>query len=342
MKAASKKFKLVTLLTTISLLAFVAASNSSDEGSKSKTKLPVNRPVTSAPVMLKIGTAPIGGAQYTMGIALEQLWISKAPGIKISSQSTGGSVQNINLIGDKEVQIGFTATTLARLALAGEGPYKGNQVKSLRILSYVYPALFHLVVGNKPQYKTMRDLKGETISCGEIGSVMDYQFRQLVASAGMKDSDFKIEHLSHQDAADAIKDGHIAGLFYATSVPNSVITELLMAGKTKILGLDAATIKNGVAANPDLYASEIPAKTYPNMNENLPTIAGSYVLVVDAGVPEDAVYQLTKIIYDNHDALVKQHKFFSYTTLKNSMYGLGGVALHPGALKYYREKGVVK
>ena len=158
---------------------------------------------------------------------------------------------------------------------------------------------------------------------------------------GLTMKDVKAEHLGRSEVAEALKTGRIDAIVWATSVPNSHITDMLLSGKTKLIGIDEDKIELILKEHPELIRSVIPANSYPGQKEAIPTVSAVAMLLTSKDVPEDLIYKITKTIFTSLPELRERFRYWKETSLKTALEWKG-IPIHPGALKYYKEVGLVK
>ena len=291
---------------------------------------------------ISIATGGTGGVYYPMGGGLASVLSSKVPGMSATAEVTGGSVDNLNLIGTGKPYIGFSMADAAKDAQIGEGKFTGKKV-DLRTLVVLYPNLMHVVTVDSTGIKSMKDLKGKRISTGAPGSATEVMAFRLLEAAGIdKDKDVKRERLSVAESVNAIKDRKIDAFFWVGGLPTAAVTDLANTPGTKIVMVD--TNEEVAAMNKkygNLYfVTNIPKATYSGMTKDNKVAAVANILVVNANMPDDQAYKIVKAIFDNKLELVRTHQEFMSISLDNQKAKSTPVDFHPGALKYFKEKNV--
>ena len=291
---------------------------------------------------ISIATGGTGGVYYPMGGGLASVLSSKVPGMSATAEVTGGSVDNLNLIGTGKPYVGFSMADAAKDAQIGEGKFNGKKV-DLRTLVVLYPNLMHVVTVDSTGIKSMKDLKGKRISTGAPGSATEVMAFRLLEAAGIdKDKDVKRERLSVAESVNAVKDRKIDAFFWVGGLPTAAVTDLANTPGTKIVMIDTNT---EVAAMNKKYGNlyfdaNIPKATYSGMTKDNKVAAVANILVVNANMPDDQAYKITKAIFDNKLDLVRTHQEYMNVSLDNQKVKATPVDFHPGALKYYKEKNV--
>ena len=250
---------------------------------------------------ISIATGGTGGVYYPMGGGLASVLSSKVPGMSATAEVTGGSVDNLNLIGTGKPYVGFSMADAAKDAQIGEGKFAGKKV-DLRTLVVLYPNLMHVVTVDSTGIKSMKDLKGKRISTGAPGSATEVMAFRLLEAAGIdKDKDVKRERLSVAESVNAIKDRKIDAFFWVGGLPTAAVTDLANTPGTKIVMVDTG---EEVAAMNKKYGNlyfvaTIPKATYSGMAKENKVAAVANILVVNANMPEDQAYKIVKAIFDN-------------------------------------------
>lgn len=291
---------------------------------------------------ISVATGGTGGVYYPMGGGLAAVLSSKVPGMSATAEVTGGSVDNLNLIGTGKPYVGFSMADAAKDAQSGEGKFKGRQI-GLNTLLVLYPNLMHVVTVDSTGIKSMKDLKGKRISTGAPGSATEVMAFRLLEAAGLdKDKDVQRERLSVAESVNAIKDRKIDAFFWVGGLPTAAVTDLANSPGMKIVMVDTATevpIMNQKYGN--LYfVSNIPKATYSGMAKDNKVAGVANILVVSNKMPDDEAYKIVKAVFDNKLELVRTHKEYINVTLENQKQTSTPIQYHPGALKYFKEKNV--
>lgn len=289
---------------------------------------------------ISIATGGTGGVYYPMGGGLASVLSSKVPGMSATAEVTGGSVDNLNLIGTGKPYVGFVMADAAKDAQIGEGKFSGKKV-DLRTLLVLYPNLMHVVTVEGTGIKSMKDLKGKRISTGAPGSATEVMAFRLLESAGLdKDKDVKRERLSVAESVNAVKDRKIDAFFWVGGLPTAAVTDLANTPGTKIVMVD--TTDEIAAMNKkygNLYfATVIPKATYSGMSKDNKVAAVANILVVNANMPDIEAYKIVKAVFDNKLELVRTHQEYMNVSLENQKQKSTPIEFHAGALKFFKEK----
>ena len=291
---------------------------------------------------ISIATGGTGGVYYPMGGGLAAMLSSKVPGMSATAEVTGGSVDNLKLIGTGKPYVGFSMADAAKDASVGDDKFKDKPI-DLRTLLILYPNLMHVATVESTGIKTMKDLKGKRISTGAPGSATEVMAFRLLEAAGLdKDKDVKRERLSVAESVNAVKDRKIDAFFWVGGLPTAAVTDLANSPGMKIVMVDtAAEVPAMNKKYGNLYfPTVIPKATYSGMAKDNKVAAVANILVVNANMSNEDAYKIVKAIFDNQADLVRSHAEFINIKLDSQKANATPVAYHPGALKYFKEKGI--
>ena len=291
---------------------------------------------------LSIATGGTGGVYYPMGGGIASVLSKHVPGMQATAEVTGGSVDNLKLVGSGKPYIGFTMTDAGQDAFRGEDKFKGNKV-ALKTLMILYPNRMHLVSVEGRGVAKMADLKGKRVSTGSPGSATEVMAFRLIEAAGLdRDKDLKRERLGVAESVNAVKDGKIDAFFWVGGLPTAGVTDLANTPGTKLKMVDhaeAVAAMNKKYGN--LYVEDvIPKDTYKGMDTDNKQATVMNILVAHESMDEKTAYNIVKTIFDKRDDLIAVHKEAVNFKLDNQKAGATPIPFHPGAAKYFAEKGV--
>jgi hypothetical protein len=308
------------------------------------------RPMVQAakPVEMILATATTGGTYYPVGVALSTLWSLKlrkekpAP-IKVNPITSAGSGENVNMLKGKEVEMAILQGLFGKMAWNGIGIYEGKPMKELRAITMLWPNVEHFVIyQDEVKTGTITDIEGLKFSIGRAGSGTERSGLTIMSGVGMDRDDVQAEYLGYFESSKAMKDKRISGANLCAGPPVAAVTDLSATPgmKVTILEFTDEQLKaiNEKTAYPG-FRYIIPAETYPKQTEPVKTIAQPNFLGIRADVDTAIVYKLTKTIYENLQYLYNIHQATKHMKLDSAISGLPA-PLHPGALKYYRERGI--
>ncbi|MCK9916188.1 TAXI family TRAP transporter solute-binding subunit [Microbacteriaceae bacterium K1510] len=290
---------------------------------------------------ISIGTGGTGGVYYPLGGGLANVLSKSIPGLQATAEVTGGSVDNLKLIGAGRSEVGFSMVDAALDAEKGQDKFKGAPVP-VRTLMILYPNQMHVVSIEGTGVEKMSDLKGKRVSTGSGGSATEVMAFRVIEAAGLdKDKDMKRERLGVAESVNALKDRKIDAFFWVGGLPTAAVTDLGATPGVKIKLIDHADLAPKMNAKyGNLYAgSIIKAGTYPGQTaDNKNTVVWN-ILVANANMPDQMAYDIVKTIVDKQPDLVAVHSEAKNFALENQIKDYSPIPWHPGAVKYFNEKG---
>ena len=290
---------------------------------------------------ISIGTGGTGGVYYPLGGGMANVLSKYLPGVQATAEVTGGSVDNLKLIGSQPGQIGLSMVDAALDAMDGKDKFSGGKV-AVRTLMVLYPNRMHVVSTEARGVKTMADLKGKRVSTGSPGSATEVMAFRVIEAAGLdKDKDMTRERLSVAESANALKDGKIDAFFWVGGLPTAAVTDVGATPNVKIQLVDTATLVEKMNAKyTNLYSKgAIPAKTYPGQDKDNPVAVVQNILVANASMPDDVAYGIVKTLMEKKPELVAVHREAENFEIKNQSKDNTPIPFHPGAAKYFKEQG---
>ncbi len=291
---------------------------------------------------LAIGTGDPGGVYFPLGGAVAGVLAKALPNLHATVEVTGGSVDNIKLIATGQSDLGFTMADAAMDAMQGQDKFKNNKV-ALQALLVVYPNRMHVVTTEDSGIKTLADLKGKRVSTGSPGSATEIMASRALAAVDLdKDADIKRERLSVAESANALIDRRVDAFFWVGGIPTAAIASLAIAPGVKMKLVDHADIVDKLNAKyGKLYSvSRIKAGTYPGYKTDSDVAEVWNLIVTGNRMSDEDAYAIAKTLVEKKDDIVKVHKEAESFSLDNQVQERSPVPFHPGALKYFKEKGV--
>jgi len=296
-------------------------------------------------VFFGIATGGTGGTYYPLGGMLAQLISNKATidGKKVSAtaESAGASVANAKLLGNREIESAFVAADILDAAYNGRAQFDKAPIKNLRALAALYPETVQLVTRANSNINSIKDLKGKSISSGSPGSGQYQLLTDLLRVNGLTRADVKEDSSSFSQAVDKIKDGNLDATLITAGLPTAAVTDFAQAHGLKIVPLAGPEVDVLLKEQPYYTKVILPANTYKGQTTDVPTLAVLAVWATNAELSDDMAYQVTKALFENLPIMGQVHVQGKNITLNNAM-SVGTTPIHPGALKYYKEKGVAK
>ncbi len=291
---------------------------------------------------LSIGTGGTGGVYYPMGGGIADVLSKHVPGMQATAEVTGGSVDNLKLIGSGKPYIGLSMTDAALDAYKGEQKFQGNKVP-LRTLMILYPNRMHVVTVEGTGINKMSDFKGKRISTGSPGSATEVMAFRVIEAAGLdRDKDMTRERLGVSESVNALKDKKIDAFFWVGGLPTAAVTDIANTPGTTVKLIDHAELVPAMNKKwGDLYVQDtIPKDTYRGMAADNKQATVMNILVAHEKMDDKTAYNIVKTIFDKRQDLINVHKEAANFKLENQKAAASPVPFHPGAVKYFSEKGV--
>jgi len=291
---------------------------------------------------VSIATGGTGGVYYPLGGGLAAALSKYVPGMQATAEVTGGSVDNLKLVGSGKPYVAFSMADAAQDAYRGEDKFKGNKVP-VRTLAVLYPNRMHVVTVEGMGIEKLTDLKGKRVSTGSPGSATEVMAFRIIEAAGLdKDRDMKRERLGVAESVNAIKDHKIDAFFWVGGLPTAAVTDLANTPGVTIKMIDHAYVVPKMNKKyGDLYVEDtIPKETYRGMGRDNKQATVMNILVAHANMPDQEAYNIVKTIFERKEDLVRVHKEAENFKLENQKQSATPIPFHPGALKYFAEKGI--
>jgi TRAP transporter TAXI family solute receptor len=290
---------------------------------------------------MSIGTGGTGGVYYPLGGAVANVLSKSLPNVQATAEVTGGSIDNLKLIASGQSEMAFTMADAALDAMQGQDKFKSKV--PLQALLVVYPNRMHVVTVEGTGIEKMADLKGKRVSTGSPGGATEVMAFRVIEAAGLdKDKDMKRERLGVSESVNAIKDRKIDAFFWVGGIPTAAVTDLAATPGMKMKLVDhGETVEKMNAKYGKLYTvSKIKAASYPGYDKDN-SIAEVWNLIVTGDkMSNDDAYAIVKTLVEKKADIVAVHKEAESFSLDNQVQDRSPIPFHPGALKYFKEKGV--
>jgi TRAP transporter TAXI family solute receptor len=292
---------------------------------------------------LSIATGGTGGVYYPLGGGMAAVLSKYVPGMSATAEVTGGSVANLQLISTGKPYLAMTMVDAGLDALKGKDKFTGKPVP-VRTLIVMYPNRMHVVTIEGTGITKMADLKGKRVSTGSGGSATEVMAFRVIEAAGLdKDRDMKRERLGVAESGNALKDRKIDAFFWVGGLPTAAVSDLANSPGVKIKLVDHADLVGRMNQKyGNLYVEDrIPKETYKGMDADNRQATVMSLLVADQNMDEQTAYNIVKTVFEKRDELIRVHKEAENFKLENQKSAAaGGIPWHPGALRYFAEKGV--
>lgn len=294
------------------------------------------KPSPNWPKTLTLGTASVGGTYFVYG----QVWaslVNEKLGTSISTQQTQGPNQNIILTDARQVDLGMTTMGVALQAWNGTGEWtKGTKYQNIRATFPMYDTPFHFITLEKSGIKSVKDLAGKKAGVGPRAGTCGTYFPLMFKALGV---DATIRNGQASDMASNLQDGLIDAFPFCAGIPIAAYSEIETTNKVRFFTYTQEEIAKLKAALPELSDSIIPRGTYKQLAEDHKTVGVFNFGIAHKDLPEDLVYGVVKTVLENNPQMVKGHAAAKETVLANWDKNTF-LPFHPGAVRYYREKGI--
>jgi TRAP transporter TAXI family solute receptor len=293
-----------------------------------------------------IGTGGVTGVYYPAGGSICRLVnkYKKETGVRCSVESTGGSVYNINAIRAGELEMGVAQSDWQFHAYKGDSKFeKAGPFKDLRAVFSIHPEPFTVVARADAGIKTFDDLKGKRVNIGNPGSGQRGTMEVVMKAKGWTKDTFKLaSELKASEQSKALCDNKIDAMVYTVGHPSGSIKEATTTCDSVLVTVDGPVIQKLIADNDYYRDAIIPGGMYKGNPNDVKTFGVGATLVTSAKVPENVVYAVVKAVFENFDTFKKLHPAFANLKKEEMIKDGLSAPLHKGALKYYKEVGLIK
>ncbi|MFO1445582.1 TAXI family TRAP transporter solute-binding subunit [Bacillus sp. Bva_UNVM-123] len=319
------------LLLALSMVLAACGGTKEAEGEKGGD----SKGGTEKPEFISIVTGGTGGTYFPLGGSFANI-ISDETGITTNAETSGASAENMNTLKDGNAEIAFTQTDIASYAKNGKLMFEGAVVDNVSAIGTLYPETIQIVTTAKSGIKSVEDLKGKKVSVGAPGSGTAANAEQILEVHGLTFADIKKQDLSFDESTTGIQDGTIDAAFVTAGTPTGAVEGLSATENVVIVPITQDKIDALIEKYPYYIKEEIPAGTY-KLADTVTSVAVQAMLVVSNDLDKETVYEITKAIFENTDKV--QHAKGKLIKAENALNGVG-IEVHPGAQKYFDEKGI--
>lgn len=282
---------------------------------------------------LTLATGGASGPYNIIGTSLTEVY-AQTFGVNSKTQTTGASVENLNLLNQKKVEIAFVMSDALSEAVSGTGNFSAP-IDNVAQIASMYPNYVQIAASAKANIKTIEDLRGKRVAVGAQASGVEVAARALLEGFGITYDDIKVDYLGFAEASDALKAGKIDAAFFTSGIPNSSLMELKQSFDLNMVAIPADKLTELAKEKPIFVPMNIPKDTYGNA-EDVPTATIINAFVVQKDMSENDVYLITKSFFENLDKLKTAHQAAAGIDPKSAQDHLVA-PLHPGAKRYYDE-----
>jgi len=287
---------------------------------------------------LTMGTGGTGGTYYAFGAVLSQ-YVKNNAEVDCVAVSTDGSKANIQGIASGDYQLGTVQSDVMAYAWNGTNTFaEDGKVDSFRVIGGLYAEAVQLITMDE-NIKSVADLEGKKVSIGAPASGVYFNAIDVLAAVGLDEDDIVPQYQSFNDSVESLKDGKIDAAFVVAGAPTPAVVELMTTSTAYLVPIDGEVAEKIMDSCPYYTAYTIPADTYKGQTEDVTTITVKATLIVSADLDEDTVYNVTKAIFDNVEAITAEHAKGAELSIENATSGMTA-PFHKGAARYFEEKGV--
>jgi TRAP transporter TAXI family solute receptor len=300
----------------------------------------LSAPAAHAQQFINVLTGGTSGVYYPLGVAIGKIYSDKIPNVKTQVQATKASVENLNLLEQGRGEIAFTLGDSLKAAWEGDedAGFKKKLTK-LRTIGAIYPNYIQIVATADSGIKTLSDLKGKTLSVGAPKSGTELNSRAILKAAGMDYKDLgKVEYLPFAESVDLMKNRQLMATLQSAGLGVASLKDLSNSSDITVVSVPKEIVDK---IGPPFISATIPANTYKGQDKDVPTAAVVNYLVTSSAVSDDLAYQMTKLVYESLPDLAAAHSAAKGIKLENAALG-SPVPMHPGAIRYFKEKGLIK
>jgi len=295
-------------------------------------------PAAAKTTFISIGTGGTGGIYYPYGGGVAEIWSRYVKGVRAVAEVTGASVENVKLAHKGETVIGEVMGDVAIAGYKGLSKFKGKK-HNILTMAIMYPNLLQIVALKKSGVTNVEQVKGKSISTGSPGSGTNFMAEAVFKAIDIPLTSYKDSRLSFTESSNALRDGTIEVGTWCVGPGTSSILDLATTHDIRILPFTPEQTKKTLASNKTYSAVELAGGVYRGVDKAVPTIGVWNVMICQKSLDTDLVYKLVKALYEHNDYLCKIHPSAAYTTPENAVK-YSPIPLHPGTIKYLKEKGI--
>ena len=300
----------------------------------------IARPARADTTYLVIVTGGTGGVFYPYGGGLAQLFSSKLPDVQATAEVTGGSVDNVKLVGAGDAELGFSTLDSAYDGLTGVAAYADVGPQAIAQIAVLYDSVLHVVASKESGIATIADLKGKRLSVGSAGSSTETIADRILAAAGLDPmADVTRDNLSVAESAGALSDGKIDAFFWIGGIPTPAIKDLASAKELTFISTGDVAPRV-LESHPGLYSAlTVPKDAYSGLTEDVDVLGVANILFVNQGLDGEMVTAMLAAIFDNLESVHAFHPAAKTLTLEGAARTTA-VPFHPAAVEFFAARGI--
>ena len=291
--------------------------------------------------MLSIVTGPTGGTMYAISAALTDVVNRNLKDLRLTNTAGGGSLYTLKVLSNGEADFAMSGNDVSLDALKGAGSFAGKPFPELRGVTSLFIEAFHVVVRADSPIRNFDDLKGKRIAVGPPASGTGLASQRVLPLLGLPPDSYRKLELGFQESADYLRDGNVDAVVYQVGLPYGPVVDVSISRPVRVLQIPDAAIRKIQEAFPFYVKVPVAGDTYRGMQEPVNAVAVKMLLVTTTKASEKAVYDTVRQLYDNLGTVRASHKAGESISLEKALDGMT-VPLHPGAERFFRERGLVK
>lgn len=320
-------------LLAILMTALILAGCGSDGGSGEKKEV----------TTIHIPTAATTGALYPLGSSLAALWNESVPNVRADAQASNGGIENLNLLQSGEAQVSMAVVSNVYQSYHGEEKFEGRRNDKLRVIAGLYYNPNQVVVRKGSGVESFEQIAGKRFATGAPGSTAEDESKLHLTAAGIAYPDgIKAQFIGFTEAIDLMRNKQLDGAWIMAGIPTAAVTEMITTAEGRLVSIPEDVLSELQATYPWYAKYQIPANTYSGQEQEIQTTAIKMAMFTTADLSEEVVYELTKAFWENIDTLKETNASLKTVTIEGAITDLAEVPLHDGAIRYYKEVGVLK
>lgn len=336
------KKKTMVIASVLMMAMCVTACGSKPANDQPAAGGQTDQPKQAQAINISFASGGTSGTYYPYASAVATAWNENIEGMNCAVEATGASQENINLVSKGEAEVAIVQNDVMTYAYNGTENFEGKQTQNFSTIGTVYSEVCQIVASPDANIKSVADLKGKRVSVGDIGSGVEANSRQILAAYGLTFDDIKVQNLGFGPSADAIKDGSLDAVFVTAGIPTTAVMELATTHDIDLIPVDSDAVEKLKADYPFYTEYTITPDAYKGMDADVLTVSVKATLIVSPDLDEETVYQMTKVLFENKEAITTAHSKGAELDPAAAVEGISVVPLHPGAERYYKEAGVLK
>lgn len=289
--------------------------------------------------VISIGTAPPGGAWYGIGGALADVITTEVEGVKAVAEVTGAAIENVKLLGTRKIDMGFTINDIAKAGYEGKEPFKEKYPNLRTLVSSIQKGSLQVVALKGGGMEYVSDLKGKRVAVGPAGHGSLKNLREIFEVLGFTFNDIKPVYLPYEQSLTALGDKKVDAAVIYVAPPAPSIKEFAITHDIVLLGLKEEELNNLVKKYPSYIPDKLSKNLYKGMDKDVLSVSTANVILVDEKMSEELVYKITAAIFKHIEKIRASHPSAKEFSLQVATKG-ASVPFHPGAIRYYKEKGI--